>query len=513
MEQDKNDILNLIETTARASSSTTTSTKTTTTATDAMEKRSSDGEMINNDDDGNVDEDKKENVDGGSQDNVEASRTHDISGDSNDNSVPPVNNDKVMTTDRDGEGGGDGNNDGYTMPINGDSGGHDVAASSVVTASLDLLTQLKSLHRMVSLATAPLSPPPPPPSSSTAMTLVASSSRLPPPTTTRIQRFLATTYLPLPPDETTPFASLALAPLAHIATSIFLSGATMFYAMVAIVDILLNDRKEEYCTKTCMKKAMSIWKSCWNYLFAKKKSELQHPQERGAMYRTMEATQTSLLALFYTCQCVIVRAATRSRYASECKDAGVASLRYLIYATRSLNVLWQRVVCLLRQRVGNIRSSYAVSTNTGMKNQRRKFHLLRVLSKIRSSASRRIHHQRSLLIKQQRMRAEKEFQEKVESLNEDIRAVEMEKKQLDMDRAKLISEGVGVLAWYSFTKEASDALEAEREELEKERRKGGKRHWRPRFGYWGVSGDDDSSNANDDEEVEIIDNNVTDIDN
>ena len=268
--------------------------------------------------------------------------------------------------------------------------------------------------------------------------------------------------------------------------------------MLAVVDILLNDRKEEYCAKTCMRKAVSIWKSSWNYLFAKQQLQ-QQQQQRGAMYRTMYATQTSLLALFYTCQCVVVRAATRSRYATECKDAGVASLRYLIYATRSLNFLWQRVVSLLRQQ-----SSSAVSTNTSRKNQRRKFHLLRVLSKIRSSASRRINQQRSLLIKQQRMRAEKEFQDKVQSLNEDILAVEMEKKQLDMDRAKLISEGVGVLAWYSLTKEASDALEAEREELEKERRRnGGKRHWRPRFGYWGLSGDDNNSKAGDDEEVEI----------
>jgi hypothetical protein len=111
------------------------------------------------------------------------------------------------------------------------------------------------------------------------------------------------------------------------------------------------------------------------------------------------------------------------------------------------------------------------------------------------------------------MRAEKEFQDKVQSLNEDILAVEREKKKLDMDRANLLSEGVGVLAWYSMTKEASDALAAEREELEKERRKkgGGKRHWRPRFGYWAVSADDDSY-SEDDENVEI-DNNVTDTDN
>ena len=492
MEQDKNDILHLIEATSASSPASKT--------TDTVEKRDDD-DLTN---DGDV-ETEAENVDGGISDNVEASTVNDNRGASND-SGPPVNNDKVMTTDRDGDG-GDGNNDGYAMPINGDSGGE--SATKATTAPSDLSTQLKILHRMVALATAPV---PPPPSASTAITLLASnetatsSSGSP----MRIQKFLATTHLPLPPDETTPIASLALAPLAHIATSIFLSGAALFYATLAILDILLNDGKEEYCAKTCMRKAVSIWKSAWHYLFAKQQVQQQH---RRALYRTMEAAQTSFLALFFTCQCVIVRAATRTRYATECMDAGLGSLRYLIYATRSLSFVWKRVVSSSRQRIGNIRSSSAVTSNTGIKKERRKFHLLRVLSNIRNSASRRINHQRSLLIKQQRMRAEKEFQDKVQSLNEDILAVEREKKKLDMDRANLLSEGVGVLAWYSMTKEASDALAAEREELEKERRRkgGGKRHWRPRFGYWGVSADDDSY-SEDDENVEI-DNNVTDTDN
>eukprot|EP00984_Skeletonema_dohrnii_P001114 scaffold348_cov151-Skeletonema_dohrnii-CCMP3373.AAC.9 len=491
MEQDKNDILHLIEATSASSATSKT--------TDTVEKRDDD-DLTN---DGDI-EKETENVDGGSSDNVEASTVND-SGASND-SGPPVNNDKVMTTDRDGDGGG-GDNAGYVMPINGDSGGE--SATKATTMPSDLSTQLKILHRMVALATAPV---PPPPSASTAITLLASnetatsSSRSP----MRIQKFLATTHLPLPPDETTPITSLALTPLAHIATSIFLSGAALFYATLAILDILLNDGKEEYCAKTCMRKAVSIWKCSWHYLFAKQQMQQQH---RGALYRTMEAAQTSFLALFFTCQCVIVRAATRTRYATECMDAGLGSLRCLIYATRSLSFLWKRVVSSLRQRIGNIRSSSAVTSNTGIKKERRKFHLLRVLSNIRNSASRRINHQRSLLIKQQRMRAEKEFQDKVQSLNEDILAVEREKKKLDMDRANLLSEGVGVLAWYSMTKEASDALAAEREELEKERRRkgGGKRHWRPRFGYWGVSGDDDSY-SEDDENVEI-DNNVTDADN
>jgi hypothetical protein len=283
-----------------------------------------------------------------------------------------------------------------------------------------------------------------------------------------------------------------------------------------------------------MSKAVSIWKSCWYHVFARKQQPQQQQQQlqqqpqqryRGAMYRTMEATQTSLLALFFTFQCVVVRAATRSKFASECSDAGVASLRYLIYATRSLNVLWKRVVSSLRRRImgnNNSSSSSSSSSSRGIQKERRKFHLLRVLYNIRNSATRRINHQRSLLIKQQRMRAEKEFQDKLQSLNDDILAVEREKQRLDEDRTNLLREGVNLLAWYSMTKEASDALKVEREELEKERRrKSGKkkRHWRPRFGYWaGHSGDDNddddlNNNNDDDENVENDGNNVTEKDN
>jgi len=367
---------------------------------------------------------------------------------------------------------------------------------------------------MVALATAPVPPPPSTTTTSTAITLLVGNDKTTATTTSsssssrspkRIQRFLETTYLPLPPSEDATIASLTLAPLAYIATSIFLSGAMIFYATFAILDILLNDDKEEYCARTCMNKAVSIWKSCWYHLFATRQDEQQQLQQRhhGALQRIMEVTQTSLLAVFFTLQCVLVRAVTRSKFASECSDAGVASLRYLIYATRSLNVLRKRVVSSLQRGiVGNSRR--AIPTNKSIKKERRKFHLLRVLLNIRNSATRRINHQRSLMIKQQRMRAEKEFQDKLQSLNEDILALEREKKQLDVDRANLLREGVSLLAWYSMTKEASDALAVEREALDKERRRksGGKRHWRPRFGYWtGLSGDDDLI-SNDDKGVE-----------
>ena len=501
MEQDKNDMRHLIETTSASSSSTTTAT---------MKKR--DDDITNDDDVGNENDDVI-------NDNIASSTTNNNSGGSNDDSGPPVNNDKVVKTDHEEEG-GDGNLN--AMSINGDGGaagggGGGKSATKATSAPSDLSTQLKSLHRMVALATAPV--PPPPPSTNSAITLLSSneetatsSSSRPP---TRIQRFLATTHLPLPPSENTPIASLVIAPLAHIATSIFLSGAMIFYAVVAILDILLNDDKEEYCAKTCMRKAVSIWLSCWQYLFAKQQQQ-QQQQQQGAIRRTLEAAQTSFLALFYTSQCVVVRAAIRSKFATECMDAGIGSARYLIYATRSLNVIWKRVVSSLRRGMGTTNISCAVPTNTSIKikKERRKFHLLRVLSNIRNSASRRINHQRSLLIKQQRMRVEKEFQDQVHTLNEDILAVELEKKKLEVDRANLLSEGVSLLAWYSMTKEASDALAAEREEHDKEtRRKGGKRHWRPRFGYWAGLSRDDDLNTNDDENVETEVNNVTENEN
>ena len=486
LEQDKKDILNLIENSSSSSSDTTTTTTTSSVDSDNGNEEMEAGPLDNDDSDDNVTSSKSSDNDGGSYDNV----------------PPPLNNDTAMLTaeDHDEEGGNSNNNAGRD-----DEESASTKATTTITA-LDLNTQLKSLHEMVALATVPV---PTPPSNCTAITLLLSNNNdidRASTQTTRLQRFLATTHLPLPPDERTPMASLVLAPLAHIASSIFLSMAMVFYATFAILDILLNDGNEEYCTKTCIRKAVSIWKSCLQYLFTRE-TNVQEQHRRGVVFRTLQASQTSLLALFFTCQCVIVRAATRTKFSAESSDAGVASIRYLIYAMRSLNILRQRAGSSLQRTIGNIRS---IPSNPTIKKKRRKLHLLRVLSNIRTTAARRLDHQRSLLIKQQRMRSEKEFQDKIQSLNEDILKVEREKKQLDIDRANLLNEGVGVVAWYSMTKEASDALATEREELEKERKKmkGGKRHWRPRFGYWGGSSRKDEPSANDDESVDM-DENVT----
>lgn len=306
---------------------------------------------------------------------------------------------------------------------------------------------------------------------------------------------METTYLPLPPREDNPIISLLMAPFAHIITSIFLSGTMVCYAILSVLDIVMNDNVEENCTRSCIVKAMTIWKSCWDHLFQVQKQE-DHGG-RGIVRRSLEASQISLLALFYTTQCVIVRAATRSRYASESADAGVASLRYLIYAFRSMNVIRKRVVSSVRRKEGGGGNTVI---NESIKKERRRFHLLRVISKIRASAVRRINHQRSLLIKQQRMRAEKEYQDKVQSLNEDRLSVERDRRMMDTERANLLSEKIGLLEWYVVTREASDAVKAEREGLEREnqKKKVGKRHWRPRFGYWaGSSGDDDHDNESD----------------
>jgi len=418
---------------------------------------------------------------------------------------------KVVKMNHGGEVGGGGKGPGYTgvdtfMSINGDGDGDDNDGKSIVGATTvtpsppsDLSTQLKSLHRMVALATAPVPSPPPsvtaktaiallPSNNSTAASVSSSSSRLP----TRLQTFMETTYLPLPPREDTPITSLLMAPFAHIITTLFLSGTMVCYAILSVLDIVMNDNVEENCTRSCMVKAMSIWKRCWDHLFQVQKQE-DH-EGRGILRRSLEASQVSLLALFYTTQCVIVRAATRSRFASESADAGVASIRYLIYAFRSMNVIRKRVVSSVRRKEGGGGNTVI---NESIKKERRRFHLLRVISKIRASAVRRINHQRSLLIKQQRMRAEKEYQDKVQSLNEDRLSVERDRKIMDTERANLLSEKIGLLEWYVVTREASDAVKAEWEELDK-KRKGGKRHWRPRFGYWaGTSGDDDHDSESD----------------
>ena len=469
---------------------------------DSLENNNDDDDMIMGMEDEGVDDEDALTMDGNGGD------------DGTSPSNPPVSNDdKVIKTNHGGEGGGGGKEPGYTgvdtsMPINGDGDGDDNYGKSIIEATTvtssppsDLSTQLKSLHRMVALATAPLPSPPPSATTKTAIALLpssnttvssvssSSSSRLP----TRLQTFLATTYLPLPPREDTPITSLLMAPFAHIITSLFLSGTMICYAILSVLDIVMNDNVEENCTRSCMVKAMSIWKSCWNYLFLQKQ---QDHGGRGIVRRSLEASQISLLALFYTIQCAIVRAATRSRYASESADAGVASIRYLIYAFRSMDVIWKRVVFSVRRRKGGGNPVI----NESIKKERRRFHLLRVISKIRTSAVRRINHQRSLLIKQQRMRAEKEYQDKVKYLNQDRLNVELDRQMIDTERANLLSEKIGLLEWYVVTREASDAVKTEREEIDREnkKRKGGKRHWRPRFGYWaGTSGDDDHDNESD----------------
>lgn len=475
MEQDKNDIMNLIKSAAANSPS----------APDAATSMT-------------MEEMPKEN----------SIHVNDYKSDGNNNvsgRSPPNdddNNGTVMKIGHEEEEGGDDGDFGYDddddnnilSSIHSD----DDVVVRLLPPSLDLSTQLKTLHQMVAMGTVPVR-------------RQFSSSRPPP---TNLHAFLATTHLPLPPSENASMTSITLAPLAHIATSIFLSGAMIFYAIFAVLDIVMNDTVDEYCSsRACMRKSISIWRSCWDYLFARRMSSSDEEQQlgqqqqqrgRGLLFRTMEVMQTSLLALFYTFQCVIVRAATRSKFASKCTDAGLSSVRYLIYAARSLNVIRERVASSLRGAGGGTTRVRSVGgggdternnsiMNASIKRGRRKFHLLRLMSSIRKSASRRINHQRSLLIKQQRMRTEREYQEKLQSLNADRLAVERDRKQLDVDRANLLSERVGLLLdWYFTTKKTSDELAAEREELDRERkRKGGKRHWRPRFGYWaGLSGDD-----------------------
>ena len=174
----------------------------------------------------------------------------------------------------------------------------------------------------------------------------SSAASAPPPDTTSndskssLQSFLSSTHLPLPPREDASFLSLALAPLAHMLTSLFLLGAAGFYAVLAVLDVLWNDNKGEYSTRACLREASSVFSGCVAYVFPADAKDVQ----LSAFQRTWRALQTSCVAAFYAIQAILLRASKHSRYADESLDAGTGSLRYLVYAARSVNVLWNRLI-------------------------------------------------------------------------------------------------------------------------------------------------------------------------
>ena len=303
--------------------------------------------------------------------------------------------------------------------------------------------KLTKLHEMVAVAASSS------PSSSSEEGRTATRESL--------QTVLSTAYLPLPPREDASPLSLVLAPIAHLMTSIFMLGAAVFYAAMAVLDVIWNDAN----TRACMRETSSVLNSCWGYVFPKSGTELK---ERPAQ-RTMKAMQTSIIALFYAVQCIIVRGYYHSKHSNACLDACTGSLRYSVYSLQSVKVIWTRIMSTLRRIKQSIERQNGQSTGDRhtLQHLRRLFTNMKgVLSSKRLRGSIRSEQQPQTLpseeLYNQRMR-----------LNQDRVALERDKHQLKDERRKLLVESMNIVAWYSaVAKEAT----AEEEMVQHQ-----KKHW------------------------------------
>jgi hypothetical protein len=260
---------------------------------------------------------------------------------------------------------------------------------------------------------------------------------------TSLLKMLQNTHLPLPPREDASILSLLFAPLAHLVSSAFLIGAMMFCAFMALLDVLLNDKK----TKTCITETGHVWKSC----FAQFSSSFTTNRRDQVLSTMTEASKTFLISFWYIAKCICIRA-TYSKYANDCLDAGTGALRYGVYAIRSINVFWQRVLCRIKgtsyQRDAFFTSKQvATKAKSPLQTQRRKFHLSRLLSSFKEAKAKRLHRKQTLQIEQQRTRLEAEYQAKLRALNQDKILLEREKRALEEERSELICESMSLIAW------------------------------------------------------------------
>ncbi|KAL7503490.1 hypothetical protein ACHAWX_000590 [Stephanocyclus meneghinianus] len=321
-------------------------------------------------------------------------------------------------------------------------------------ASDPLKMQLEQLHQLVDTATRPSTASISPESVNKNKTARYKNTTI---ATTSLVDFLANTHLPLPPREDASILSLVLAPIAHLATSLFLVCASLFYVVMAALDVLCNDEM----TKSCLNQAWLVWTSCWSHAFAS--------TGQSAFQKITEAGKTSISILWYIVKCIAIRA-QHSKFANQCMDAGTGSLRYAVYAMRSLDVLWRNLI--YRHRRPKNRCNFtAESKSESMKGKRmivpawkRKLHLYRMQSSIRSAISKRVHKQQYLQLEQQRLRLEREYQEKLRSLNQDRVVLERDKRavrdaqlQVEEERRKLLCESVNMLAWYFTAKSESSS--------------------------------------------------------
>jgi hypothetical protein len=300
----------------------------------------------------------------------------------------------------------------------------------VANKSDDLSVQLEILKKKVDMAVQP------PPANTTSLSIYNKTLTG---TNNSLLEMLSDTHLPMPPREDASLLSLCLAPLAHLASSMFLLVASVFYAIMSVLDVLWNDKMATSCiVETC-----HLVRSCGAHLWR----SLSSDRKEHFFSRIMDASKTFLVGLWYVSKCIAIRA-TYSKYANECLDACTGALRYSVYAIRSTHALWKRFT----ERAGGSRQNkkdVRIGTKSPVKKWSRKLHLSRVLSSISNIRAKQRYREQNLQIEQQRTRLEREYLDKLRALNQDRLLLERERRSLEEERSALICESLNLLAWCS----------------------------------------------------------------
>jgi len=152
---------------------------------------------------------------------------------------------------------------------------------------------------------------------------------------------------------------------------------------------------------------------------------------RSAAWRTMRALRTSICASFYAVRCVLLRSSGHSKYAHESMDAVTGSLRYLVYAIRSVNVVLTRVMDIVRRSyeyivrwssicIHSLQTFYYCSDHDekltavgSSRSLRHRLNPLRVISDIKIATLHRLREQSSLKNEEQRLRSDELYNKKL----------------------------------------------------------------------------------------------------
>ena len=296
--------------------------------------------------------------------------------------------------------------------------------------------QLAKLHQMIAFATSP-------PGLDTSVAISQSD------TTSNakvsLQTFLSTTYLPLQPREDAAVLSLALAPAAHLLSSVFLFGAALFYGVMAVLDMIMNDTD----TRACLKETGSVMKSSFGYVFPQ--SGMKKLQE-GVAKRTIKAFQISLVAFFYALQGVLVRAARKSKYRIDCGNAATGALRYLVYALRSVKVVWNRVTNKVKRsfQESKVQSKPSLTAANDIVG---KHSITARLNRVYSGIKEKFSGQRKGMEYQHDMQPDELYEQKLRQdrivFERDKLQLQEAQRRLELEQNKLLADGLNVMAWYA----------------------------------------------------------------